>query len=108
VVSSLGVGAVIAGNYGPNAYRALSAAGLRAYTGASGTVREAVEQFNNDQLQEVGAPTVAGHFGMSAAAGTPTAPTAGAGFGPGMGMGGGGPGMGGGGGQRMRHGRGGR
>jgi len=75
VVSSLGVSAVIAGNFEPNAFQALSAAGIQVYTGATGTVRQVVEQFKAGQLKEVSAPTVAGHFGMNAA--------------PGLGMGGG-------------------
>jgi predicted Fe-Mo cluster-binding NifX family protein len=69
VVSSMGVSAVIAGNFGPNAFQALSAAGIRVYTGAVGTVRRAVEQITAGQLQEVSAPTVAGHHGMNAAPG---------------------------------------
>ena len=105
VVSSLGVSAVIAGNFGPNAFQALSAAGIAVYTGALGTVRDAVNQFNSGQLQEVSAPTVAAHFGMNAAPGQGF----GQGLGPGMGMGGGmgrGRGMGrGGGGGRGRGGR---
>jgi predicted Fe-Mo cluster-binding NifX family protein len=91
VVSSLGASAVIAGNFGPNAFQALSAAGIEVYTGARGTVRDAINQFNSGQLQAISAASVAAHFGMGA---TP-------GQGPGMGMGGGtgatpgqGPGMG--------------
>ncbi len=95
VVSSLGVSAVIAGNFGPNAFQALSAAGIKVYTGAKGSARDAVNQFNSGQLQEISAPTVAAHFGMNA--------TPGQGPGTGMGMGGGigrGKGMGRGGGGR--------
>jgi len=77
IVSSMGVSAVIAGNFGPNAFQALSAAGIRVYTGAVGTVGQAVDQLKAGQLQEVSAPTVAGHHGMNAAAGQ--------GFGPGAG-----------------------
>ncbi len=42
-VSQTGAQAVISGNIGPNAYQALSAGGIAIYTGASGSVREAVE-----------------------------------------------------------------
>jgi predicted Fe-Mo cluster-binding NifX family protein len=97
VIASLGVSAVIAGNFGPNAFQALSAAGIKVYTGASGTVRDAVNQLNSGQLQEVSAPTVSAHFGMKAAPDQ--------GSGPGMGMGGGmgrGRGMGRGGGRGRR------
>ncbi len=81
VVSSLGVSAVIAGNFGPNAFQALSAAEIAVYTGAQGAVRDAVNQFNSGQLQEVSAPTVAAHFGMN------LVPGQGLGQGRGSGMG---------------------
>ncbi len=91
-LSSLGVSAVIAGNFGPNAFQALSAAGIKVYTGARGSVRDAINQLNNGQLQEISAPTVAAHFGMNAAPGQGFQP--GTGMGPGMGGGFGGGGMG--------------
>ncbi len=90
VVSSHGVSAVIAGNFGPNAYTALSAAGIHTYTGASGTVKNAVEQLKNGQLQEVVAPTVVAHSGMGAAPGQGLGQGQGMGRGAGMGRGGGG------------------
>jgi len=51
-----GVGAVITGNVGPNAYQVLSSAGIRILIGASGTVREAVEMFKRGQLQDATIP----------------------------------------------------
>ncbi len=84
VISSLGVSAVIAGNLGPNAHQALSAAGIKVYACAGETVRNAVNLFNAGSLQEISAPTVAAHFGMNAA------PGQGSGQGPGSGMGAGG------------------
>lgn len=59
-----GVKAVITGNIGPNAYQILKAGGVKILTGASGTVREAVERFKKGELQETDSPTVGGHFGM--------------------------------------------
>lgn len=97
LATSLGAATVIAGNYGPNAYQALSAGGLRVYTGAVGTVREAVEQLNRGELQEVGAPTVAAHAGMGAGAPDPPTPASPVGPTAGRILGGGGRGMGGGG-----------
>ena len=47
-----GVQAVITGSVGPNALQVLSFAGIKIMTGASGTVREAVEIFKKSQLQE--------------------------------------------------------
>jgi len=55
---------LITGNVGPNAFGALSAAGIEIVTGAFGTVREAVEKFKRGEFTKTGAPTVDGHFGM--------------------------------------------
>ncbi len=81
VVSSLNVNAVITGNVGPNAYQALSAAGIKIYSCIGETVRNSVNLFNAGSLKEISAPTVAAHFGMNTAPGQNQA--------PGMGMGGG-------------------
>jgi len=73
-----GAQAVITGNVGPNAYQVLSSAGTKILTGASGTVREAVEKFKGGQFREAATPGPAG-FGMG--------PGMGRGFGMGMGRG---------------------
>lgn len=44
-VVSKGVKAVLTGRVGPNAFRALSQAGVSVYCGAAGTVRDSVEAF---------------------------------------------------------------
>jgi predicted Fe-Mo cluster-binding NifX family protein len=62
-IADKGVKVVITGNVGPNAFGALSAAGIEILTGSSGTVREVVEKFKKGELQRTGAPTVGGHFG---------------------------------------------
>ena len=50
--------AVISGDFGPNAYNALQAAGVAMYLyGARSTVKEAIEGFSAGQLEPVGAPT---------------------------------------------------
>lgn len=73
-----GVQAIITGNVGPNAYQALSPAGVRIVVGVSGTVRDVVEKFKSGQLQEMVAPGPVGPgMGMGMARG----------MGPGMGMG---------------------
>ena len=63
VVVSKGVDVVITGNVGPNAFQALSAAGIRVVTSAFGTVREVIEKYRGGELKETGTPTVRGHFG---------------------------------------------
>ena len=61
-VASKGVEAVITGNVGPNAYQALTAAGITIITGAAGTVREAIERYKSGQLKAVSSPQIG--FGM--------------------------------------------
>jgi predicted Fe-Mo cluster-binding NifX family protein len=63
-VANSGVNVVITGNVGPNAFRVLSAAGIKVVTGASGSVRDAFEDYKKGKLQEIRSPTVGGHFGM--------------------------------------------
>ena len=64
IIVSKGVKVVITGNVGPNAFQALSAAGIKIITGAYGTVREVIEKYKRGDLKETGSPTVGGHFGM--------------------------------------------
>jgi predicted Fe-Mo cluster-binding NifX family protein len=64
IIASKGAKAVITGNVGPNAFQALSAAGIKIITGAYGTVREVVEKYKRGELKETNSPTVGGHFGM--------------------------------------------
>jgi predicted Fe-Mo cluster-binding NifX family protein len=63
-IAGKGAEVLITGNVGPNAFQALSAAGIRIVTGASGTVREVIEKYKSGELKETGGPTVRGHFGM--------------------------------------------
>ncbi len=62
-VIDTGAEAVLTGNCGPNAERALSAAGVKLYTGVTGTVSEALELFRNGKLTEADGPNVQSHFG---------------------------------------------
>lgn len=78
MVVDRGVEAVITGNIGPNAHQVLAAAGVKIYTGASGTAEEALKDFKADKLGSADSPTVGDKFGM------------GGGMGGGMGRGGGG------------------
>jgi len=63
-IAGKGAKVLITGNVGPNAYQALSVAGIKIVTGAFGTVREVVEKYKRGELSETSAPTVGGHFGM--------------------------------------------
>ena len=65
MIVSKGVEAVLTGNCGPNAFQVLSAAGIKVMTGASGTVRDAIESYKAGNLQPSSQPNVPGHFGMS-------------------------------------------
>jgi predicted Fe-Mo cluster-binding NifX family protein/NAD-dependent dihydropyrimidine dehydrogenase PreA subunit len=96
---------VLTGNCGPNAYQTLNAAGIEVAVGASGRIRDAVEQFKSGAVSSTEGPNVASHFGMGGGGGG-----GGGGMGRGMGGGGGGGmgrGMGGGGGRGMGRGMGG-
>lgn len=95
---------VLTGNCGPNAHQTLSAAGIGAIVGCSGSVRQVIEQYKAGQLTAAGDPNVASHFGMGGASRGPADPagSTGSAFSPGMGRGGGrGMGMGRGGGRGM-------
>ena len=62
-VSRMNTKVVITGHVGPNAHMALSAAGIEIYTGAVGTVENAIKMFKNGELVKASSPTVSGHFG---------------------------------------------
>lgn len=83
LVAGRGATAVLTGNVGPNAYSALSAAGVTIYTGVSGTCAEALERLRSGELTQVTAPTAGRHAGMGGGRG------GGMGGGQGGGMGGG-------------------
>ena len=61
-VVELGAGAVITGHVGPKAFAALQAGGVEVYTGAAGTVAEAVRQFQAGSLKPAPAADVEGHW----------------------------------------------
>jgi len=61
-VAELGVEAVLTGHCGPNAFRTLTAAGIKVFTGASGSVKEAVEKFKSGELVEASDADVTGHW----------------------------------------------
>jgi len=100
MVAGKGVEAIITGNCGPNAHQVLSAAGVKMITGASGKVKDIIENYRDGKLKASSQPNVPDHFGMGGGGG------GGMGGGMGRGMGGGGGGMGGGMGRGMGRGMG--
>ena len=79
IVASKGVKAVLTGNVGPNAFQALSAAGIQIVCGVYGTVREAIMKFKRGEIGGATSPTIPMHYGMGGGYGR--------GRGRGMGMG---------------------
>jgi len=61
-VAGLGVEAVLTGHVGPNSFRALSAAGIKVYTGFTGTVEQALEDLKAGKLTPVDSADVEGHW----------------------------------------------
>lgn len=57
--------AVITGNVGPNAYRVLSSANIKVYTGLSGNIKAAVDSFKKNELDSTEGPNVRSHFGTN-------------------------------------------
>jgi len=64
IVTKEGVGSVITGNIGPNAFQILQAAGIKVFTGAEGTIKDAIESYKEGKLQETGSPNVGSHSGI--------------------------------------------
>ncbi len=96
-IAEKGVKAVLTGNCGPNAVQTLSAAGLLLFVGQSGTVREVIERFKNNELSSTKEANVSDHFGMQGRKPWSRSTGRGMGMGGGRGMGrgmGGGRGMG--------------
>jgi predicted Fe-Mo cluster-binding NifX family protein len=63
-VAQAQVDAVITGSVGPNAFETLQAAHIKIFTGASGTVKNAIDEFKKGALQETNTSTVQSHHGM--------------------------------------------
>lgn len=57
-----GANCVVTGHCGPNAFRALSAAGIRIYTTQAATVAEALEAYRAGALPTMNSADVEGHW----------------------------------------------
>lgn len=69
IVSDKGVKAVLTGSCGPNAHATLTAAGIEVHDGASGTVRQAVDQFVQGKSAANAQPSAPPHAGMTGSGG---------------------------------------
>ena len=63
-IAGKGVEAVLTGNCGPNAYAALSAAGIKVITSITGKVQDAVQNYKSGTYETSSQPNVNAHFGM--------------------------------------------
>ena len=87
MIAGKGVGAVLTGNCGPNAYQVLSAAGIQIITGVSGNIKDAIEDYRSGKFQASAQANVPDHFGMGGGSGMGGGMGMGRGMGGGMGMG---------------------
>jgi len=62
-VVDLGVGVVITGHLGPNAFMVLNGSGVAAFTRCVGTVGSAVDAFKKGELTQMASWTSPGHHG---------------------------------------------
>lgn len=62
-VAGSGASRLVTGHVGPNAFRALSAAGIEVYTTSAATVREALAALDEGRLSRAGSADVGGHGG---------------------------------------------
>lgn len=63
-ISDMKVEALITGNVGPNAFRVLSAASIKIYSGATGNIKDAIEKFKKGEYKQTTGPDVGSHFGI--------------------------------------------
>ena len=63
LVADRGARVVLTGSIGPNAYQGLSAAAIEVYTGAKGSVKDALEDYRAGRLTHAEGATGAGHRG---------------------------------------------
>ncbi len=64
-VANAQIDALITGAVGPKAFQTLKAANIKIYTGASGTVKEAIAAYLKGELEETNSSTVNAHHGIN-------------------------------------------
>jgi predicted Fe-Mo cluster-binding NifX family protein len=62
-VSDMNADVLITTNIGPNAFRVLDSAGIKVYSGVSGTVKEAIDNFKKGTLGLISSPNVGHKYG---------------------------------------------
>ncbi len=62
IIVNSGASALLTGNCGPKAFNVLSAAGIKVYLGAKGTIQDAIAAFKADKLTLSNAPNKEGHW----------------------------------------------
>jgi len=60
-----GVKALLTGNVGPNAFQTLKEAKIKVFTGISGKVKEAIEDYKEGKISETVNTSIKPKFGMS-------------------------------------------
>ena len=63
-IAGKGVGVILTGNCGPNAFQVLFEAGIEVITGITGKVQDAIRDYKAGKYQASSQPNVPGHFGM--------------------------------------------
>jgi predicted Fe-Mo cluster-binding NifX family protein len=63
-IANKDVSVLITGDVGPIAFQILSPVGIRVFTGASGTVKEALERYKSGSLQQASGATAEIHAGI--------------------------------------------
>ncbi len=63
-VVNKGISVLITGEIGPNAFKILSAAGIKVITVSTGTVREALERYKSGSSQQASGATARIHAGI--------------------------------------------
>ena len=59
-----GAEVLITGNIGPNAHKTLATGGVKIYTGAKGSIKDAIKSYKNNELNQTDNPNVGNHHGM--------------------------------------------